>query len=135
MNKKTALSWLAQNKKRIYYEFGLDDWQIHLRLVNFPALDDSDSDNDTYASVEGLDYVYKIAVIVMHYKLFENEKELETTLRHECYHLLMAPLEMFYQSLRDQDILDGDESFINDYRIKCEEIIVTSLEKHRSRIK
>lgn len=80
VTEKQARAWLVKNKKRLLYEFGLEDWCIQWKFEN-----GSKDKGTTQAS-----YKYKEAIIELFHKNHPNIHDFERTVMHELSHIVCS---------------------------------------------
>lgn len=81
-------------------QFGLNHWRIQ---VSYNTKPDDDGDSIVYGSCSA-SYDYNEAVINLNPKAFDSEKDVIETLRHELFHIIMSPYELFIQCVDSLDV-------------------------------
>ncbi len=129
MRIKTVTDWVKKHSKAIIKKNGLDDWNIEIDIKG-KIKSEKDSASHTLAQLRCVMYEYKVARIWIYANNMPNIEELEKTLQHELFHVILAPYDLFLQSLAKKYKISKTEE---DVLYKVFEMAVTALEKRESR--
>lgn len=133
MKIKDVSKYLKKNIKNLLYLNGLDDWNIKFVISEEKAPDDTEVAL-TQACIASLLYEYKVATVIIYPASLHDEHELAQTVEHEIFHILLAPYDMYFNSL-DESADTPLTNLEKSYQMKCHELAVGALEKREFRMR